>query len=312
MPKRTLSRLSWIFSFMLGACLFAVSNAGSQGSANAPAVNTPAANAPTVEEARAFLKRANAELLKLSIDASHAEWAAETYINEDTEATTARLNELATKRTLELIAESRRFDSVQLPADLRRQFYLLQINAPAAPSDPKLLAEETQLGAALTAMYGKAKYCPAGAAEGEHCMQIDELDRQMAKLRDPEALSRLWAGWHANGAPMREKYARFIELQNLGARELGYHDAGELWRAGYDMTPAQFSGEIERAWQQLEPLYRELHKYVRARLIARYGKAAERPDGLIPAELLGNMWAQEWGNIYDVVAPPASPLPCPA
>ena len=39
------------------------------------------------------------------------------------------------------------------------------------------------------------------------------------------------------------------------------------------------------------------------RLIAKYGKAAERADGMIPAQLLGNMWAQEWGNIYDIVAP---------
>ena len=37
-----------------------------------------------------------------------------------------------------------------------------------------------------------------------------------------------------------------------------------------------------------------------------------RPDkvvptsGPIPAHLLGNMWAQEWGNIYPLVAPPGS------
>ena len=81
----------------------------------------------------------------------------------------------------------------------------------------------------------------------------------MAKSQDPEELTKLWVGWHAIGAPMRDKYARFIELQNIGAKELGYHDTGEFWRAGYDMTPAQFSAELERAWTQLEPLYRELH-----------------------------------------------------
>src|ERR1700745_4194153 len=69
------------------------------------------------------------------------------------------------------------------------------------------------------------------------------------------------------------------------------------------MTPAEFSAEMERTWKQLEPLYLELNTYVRNRLIAKYGKAAQRPDGMIPAQLLGNMWAQEWGNIYDIVAP---------
>ena len=257
--------------------------------------------APTVAEAQAFVDRANAELLKLSTDAQHAEWMAETDITPDTEANTALLNEQLTALNLKLIAESHRYDQLTLPASLRRQLDLLQINAPAAPADPKLMAEQMQLAAELTGMYGKSKFCVDGP--GKNCMGIDDLSAIMAKSRNPEELTKIWAGWHANGAPMRQKYQRFIELQNMGAHQLSYKDTGELWRAGYDMTPAEFSAEMERAWTQLEPLYRELHTYVRNRLIVQYGKAADRPDGLIPAELLGNMWAQEWGNIYDIVAP---------
>ncbi|MFZ1011753.1 MAG: M2 family metallopeptidase, partial [Terracidiphilus sp.] len=263
---------------------------------------------PTVADAQAFIDRANAELLKSNTDDDRAQWLADTHITDDTEALVALHDAETTGLTLALTAESHRFDHVDLPPALRRQIMLLQVNTPAAPKDPKLLAEQTQLAAQLTGMYGKGKYCPgtpAGQepAPGAKCMGIDEISSIMAKSRDPEELTRLWIGWHAIGAPMRDKYARYIELQNIGARELGYHDTGELWRAPYDMTPAQFSAELEHAWQQLEPLYRALHHYVRARLIAQYGKAADRPDGLIPAQLLGNMWAQEWGDIYDIVAP---------
>jgi peptidyl-dipeptidase A len=265
----------------------------------APAIIQAQTGTPTVEDARKFLDVANADLLKLGVAASHAEWTAETDITDDTEATAARLNEEATARTLAITADSHRFDHVQLPSEMRRQIMLLQVNAPAAPKNPKLLAEETQLASQLTGMYGKGKYCPTP----DNCMGIDAISNIMAHSHDPEELTKLWVGWHAVGAPMREKYARFMDLQNIGARELGYRDTGELWRAGYDMTPAEFSAEVERAWKQLEPLYRELHTYVRSRLIAKYGKAAERPDGMIPAQLLGNMWAQEWGNIYDLVAP---------
>jgi len=249
--------------------------------------------------ARAFLNSANAELLKLSAQDSRANWTAITDITEDTEATTALIDGQFTARMLEMAAESHKWDKVTLPADLRREMKLLQLNTPAAPKEPNLLEQQTQLAAQLTGMYGKGKFC-------EHkgkCLGIDAISNIMAHSTDPEELTRLWVGWHAIGAPMRDKYARFIELQNTGARELGYHDTGELWRAGYDMTPAQFSAEVDRAWAQLEPLYRELHTYVRGRLIARYGKAAERADGMIPAQLLGNMWAQEWGNIYAIVAP---------
>ena len=248
------------------------------------------------------MDRANAALLKASVNGSHAEWLAETYINEDSEATGALLGEQGNTVQLGLIAESHRFDKLDLPASMRREMMLLQVNAPAAPHDPAMLAEESLIGAQLTGMYGKGKYCPPGAAP-DKCMSIDAMSNVMATSRDPKQLTELWVGWHSVGAPMRQKYARMVELENVGAKEQGYKDTGELWRAGYDMTPAQFSAEVDRAWTQLEPLYKELHTYVRSRLIAKYGAAAERKDGMIPAELLGNMWAQEWGNIYDVVAP---------
>jgi len=264
---------------------------------------TPA-GPPTVAEAKAFLDNANAELLTLTSQAQRADWVGETHITDDTEALDALVNQQVESRTLELVAASHRFDKLALPAALRRQMMLLQINAPAAPKDPKLLAEQTTIASQLTGMYGKGKYCPPpAAADSSACMGIDDISNIMAKSRDPEELKKLWIGWHAIGAPMHDKYAREVELENIGARELGYKDTGELWRAGYDMTPAEFSAELDRAWVQLEPLYRELHTYVRHKLIEKYGAAADRPDGMIPAHLLGNMWAQEWGNIYDIVAP---------
>src|SRR5258706_5410771 len=69
------------------------------------------------------------------------------------------------------------------------------------------------------------------------------------------------------------------------------------------MEPAAFAAETDRLWKQVEPFYRNLHCYVRARLNGKYGDAVQSKTGPIRADLLGNMWAQEWGNIYDVVAP---------
>ena len=174
-----------------------------------------------------------------------------------------------------------------------------------APKDAKLREELTQVAASLDGSYGKGKYCPGG--EKEPCFGIDDLDEKLAKSRDAKEILNIWAGWHKIGAPMRDRYARLVELSNQGARELGFADTGALWRAGYDMTPEQFSAELERVWKEVEPLYSELHTYVRRKLIEKYGADAKRSDGMIPAHLLGNMWAQEWGNIYDLVAPPATP-----
>ena len=151
-------------------------------------------SAPTVADAKAFLDRANAALLKSAVDGSHAEWLAETDINEDSEATSALLNEQGATLLLQLIEESHRFDKLDLPAPMRRQLMLLQVNAPAAPHDPKLLAEETQLAAQLTGMYGKGKYCPTEAVTGVaagKCMSVDDVDTFMAKSRDPQALAKV-------------------------------------------------------------------------------------------------------------------------
>jgi len=263
------------------------------------AAQTPAAP-PTVAEAQAFLERAEADLLALSNETSRAGWVQETYITDDTEALAAKANERLLTKTNEIVIAARRFKDLKLPPEMARKFMLLRLNG--SPTDPKLVAELTQVDAALDGMYGKGKYCPPGKS-GEDCLGIEQIEVLMAKSRDPKELQDLWEGWHRISPPMREKYARLVELSNQGAKEFGFKDTGDLWRSGYDMTPAQFSAELERTWAQLEPLYKELHAYVRFKLIQKYGAAAERPDGMIPAYLLGNMWAQEWGNIYDVVAP---------
>src|SRR5271170_8211805 len=155
----------------------------------------------------------------------------------------------------------------------------------------------TQIAASLEGDDGKGKYC----RKPDDCLDITAIERIMGESQDPNELKDLWVGWHKVGAPMRTRYSHFVQLSNQGAQELGFKDTGALWRASYDMTPEQFSAELERLWQQVRPLYISLHTYVRARLVQKYGPNVVRPDGPIPAHLLGNPWAQEWGNIYDLL-----------
>ena len=264
------------------------------------------AAAPTVADAKAFMDRAEAELLKMTVLQQRAGWVQETYITDDTELLSADQNERVIDRTTQLIEEAKKFESLNLPADLKRKFLLLKLSLTMpAPKNAALREELTKVAASLDGSYGKGKYCPGG--EKEPCFGIDELEERLAKSRDPKQIEAIWTGWHKVGAPMKVRYARFVELSNQGARELGFADTGVLWRSGYDMTPEQYSAELERVWAQVEPLYKELHTYVRRKLVQKYGSVAQRADGMIPSHLLGNMWAQEWGNVYDLVAPPAAP-----
>lgn len=263
------------------------------------------AELPTVSDAQAFMKKAEAELLPMSHTAAQAAWVQATYITGDTEAVAAQEDERVSARITEFAKQARQFEGLSMPADLKRKFLLLKLASGSNPTDPKLLGELTQVESSLEGSYGSGKYCPGNNAS--KCVGIDDLEERMAKDRDPKELEAMWVGWHKVGASMRDRYARFVELSNIGARDWGYPDTGALWRSYYDMTPDQFSADVERLWKQVEPLYLELHTYVRRKLIEKYGAVANRPDGMIPADLLGNMWAQEWGNVYDLVAPPAAP-----
>jgi peptidyl-dipeptidase A len=261
-------------------------------------IQAQAASQPTVAEAQQFMQQAQARLNEIEVKAARASWVQENFITDDTEALSADAQDQLTAATTELIEQSKRFDGLSLPPELARKFMLLRLSLTApAPKDPALRKEMTQIAASLDADYGKGKYC----RKPDDCLDITAIERIMGESRDPNELKDLWVGWHKVGAPMRPRYSRFVQLSNQGAEELGFKDTGALWRAGYDMTPEQFSAEVERLWQQVRPLYISLHTYVRARLVQKYGPQVVPPDGPIPAHLLGNPWAQEWGNIFPIL-----------
>jgi peptidyl-dipeptidase A len=258
---------------------------------------------PTPEEAKQFIETAEQRLFELGNKASRASWVHDNFITFDTDTIAADANEEATTAATQYAKEAHRFDHVQLPPELARKRYLLELASGfPAPDDPKAEKELAQILTSLDSDYGKGKWCPDG--DSKPCLDVTAIEKFMATSRDPEELKRAWIGWHAVGVPMRQRYARMIELGDQGASQLGYSDAGTLWRSNYDMPPDQFAAQIDRAWEQLRPLYLALHAYVRGQLGKKYGKDIVPPNGPIPAHLLGNIWAQEWNNVYDLMDSP--------
>jgi peptidyl-dipeptidase A len=253
-------------------------------------------------DARAFLDQVDGTLAQLSVAANRAGWIQATYITPDTEALAARANEAYVGASTNFAKEAARFRETAVPAAERRQLELLRTSLTmAAPPDAKEAEELTKLAASMEAAYGRGAYCPPGAT-GEACLDIEEITQILAESRDVKRLEEAWSGWHTIAVPIRKDYIRFAELSNKGARSLGFADTGAMWRAKYDMPPDAFAAELDRLWDQLRPLYTSLHTYVRRRLRATYGDAVPA-TGPIPAHLLGNLWQQDWSNIYPLVAP---------
>ncbi len=255
----------------------------------------------TPEEARKFIDDAEQRLLQLGVDSSRADWIKSTYITEDSEILSAKANEAFISTNVDYAKQSTRFDGVDLdPVTARKLKRLKTSLVIATPIDAKEASELTRLMAGMEGTYGKGKYCPGGP---ETCKDLDQLSKIMAESRDPKQLLDAWTGWHAISRPIKKDFVRYVELSDKGARQLGFKDTGALWRAKYDMDPDAFAKELDRLWEQVKPLYLSLHAYVRARLRAKYGDAVPA-GGPIPAYLLGNMWAQDWDNIYPLVQPP--------
>ncbi|RZA17551.1 MAG: peptidase M2 family protein [Lysobacteraceae bacterium] len=271
----------------------------------APAPATPAVTAaPAGETADQFVARVNDELRDLSAELNSAQWLSNTYINSDSELLAAKANERWLTRLNGWIAESRRFEGQPMSPETARALKLLNLmTAMPAPRDPRQLGELTRIATRMEGLYGAGKYC-TGEGESLACRDIGQLSGVLAHDRRYEAQLDAWTGWHTISQPMRKDYTRFVELVNTGAREMGFADAGEMWRSGYDMSPAEFAAETDRLWNQVKPLYEQLHCYARGRLETTYGAdKGQVAGGLLPAHLMGNMWQQDWSELWDILQP---------
>ncbi len=299
--KATVSALALSFSLALGACTTAAPDQQLAAAAPAPAPATETKGPATVEQAREFVARAEKELAEFSVLNGRAQWVNSTYITEDTDALAAHFGTIGTEMGVRFAKEAARYAEVPgLDYDTKRKLDFLRggLVLPA-PSTPGAAAELNTIATRLQSTYGKGR----GTLNGKE-MTGNDLEEKMGTVRDPEDLKEMWTSWHNNvGRPMRPDYTRLVEIANQGAKELGYSDVGAMWRSQYDMPPEEFAALTDKLWAEVKPLYDQLHCYTRAKLNQKYGDQVQPKSGPIRADLLGNMWAQEWGNIYDVVAP---------
>ena len=222
-----------------------------------------------------------------------------TFITDDTQWLEAKANAEQNVVATRYAKQAARFNAVKVDPVTRRKLDLLKrsLTLPA-PDRPGAAQELATLSSRLGSIYSTGKFVYKGKT-----ITLDDAEVLMAASRDPAELKALWEGWHAIAPPMKGDYVKLVALSNEGARGLGYKDTGAMWRSGYDMEPDAFAKETDRLWSQAEPFYKNLHCYVRAKLNAKYGDAVQPKTGPIRADLLGNMWAQTWTEIYDVVAP---------
>ncbi len=253
----------------------------------------------SVEDARAFIETSEKAIQEIGEEAGRVAWVNANFITYDTNWLNALMSERTTKLYVFLANQTKQFDGLDLPPDLARKMKLLKLNLtlPAPENDPAKIKKLAQINTQMETIYGTGKYEIDGEA-----LSLSKLSRIMATSRDYDKLLEVWKGWRTVSPPMKDMYTEMVAIANQGSSELGFKDTGSMWRSKYDMDPDDFRQDVDRLWGEVKPLYDSLHCYVRDKLVDHYGADKVPADGPIPAHLLGNMWAQSWGNIYPLVA----------
>ena len=255
--------------------------------------------APTPQEAKEFLEETEKVLARENEKVYRMTWVQNNFINSDTNWLLQKMDAEYSKLGTKLANEAKRFNDLDLPADMKRKLNVLKTGSAFPAPDKEGAAENlSKLSNELASTYSTGKF----EYKGEK-LSLGQLSDIIATSRDPEELQMIWEGWRQVSPVMKSKYAKMVDIANEGSRELGFKDTGDLWRGGYDMEAEAFADEADRLWGQVKPLYDQLHCYVRTGLNEEYGDEVVPLDQPIRADLLGNMWAQSWGNIYDRVAP---------
>ena len=286
----------------VAASLLTLSACRKEASPEAAPATAPSAAAG--ETADQFVARVNAELKAAYPEQTSAQWLSSTFINDDSQRIAAKSNERALAQLNQWIEQAKAFEGTPMSADSQRALKLLKLmTSMPAPRDPQKLAELTTIAARMEGMYGAGSFC-TGEGDAKKCRQLGELEDVLRSSRDYDAQLEAWQGWHTIAKPMRQDYMRFVELVNQGSREMGFADAGAMWRSGYDMPADEFAAETDRLWGQVQPLFEQLHCYTRDKLTQAYGvDRGQVAGGLLPAHLMGNMWQQDWGNLWDMLEP---------
>lgn len=197
--------------------------------------------------------------------------------------------------------QAQQFNRTGFSYDTNRQLEKLLYIGDAAMEDPDQLEELNTLQAQMETRYSTGEVCLNNSPD--QCLELEPgLTRIMATSRNYDELFWAWDGWReAVGAPAREDYRRYVELKNIAAQANDQPDCGAYWRSWYETPDLQ--AQVEQLYIQLKPLYQQLHAYVRRKLYNVYGEDFINLRGPIPAHILGNMWAQSWTNLLDLVEP---------
>ncbi|KAJ0056552.1 hypothetical protein NL108_010381, partial [Boleophthalmus pectinirostris] len=261
--------------------------------------------------AREFLKKFDEQASALMYNYSLASWAYNTDISQENANKESEQGALWGAFYAEMSAESANFPIDQIKdREIKLQLISLQDKGSGALSPDK----QAHLGKVMNEMstiYSTATVCLPD--DPFNCQTLEPgLEEVMFYSKDYYERLHVWEGWRQEvGKRMRTLYEDYVDLKNEAAKLNGFEDYGAYWRYNYETieeqppytyTRDELMQDVRKIYHQIMPLYKELHAYVRAKLMDVY-PGHIHPHGPLPAHLLGDMWGRFWTNLYPLSIP---------
>ncbi|XP_007889845.1 angiotensin-converting enzyme 2 [Callorhinchus milii] len=261
---------------------------------------------PVEQEATAFLKEFDTKSQDLVYKSSLASWEYNTNITDEN---IDKMNEESAKWSAfyqQASDDSSKFNINEISDNIIK----LQLNSLQDKGSGVLSKEEqdhlNEVQNEMSKIYSTGTVCKPN--NPSDCLGLEPgLTILLAESKDYNERLWAWEGWRHNvGKALRPLYEDYADLKNKAAKLNGYQDYGDYWRGNYetkDIGEYAYSRDdlvkdVESLFEEVKPLYRELHAYVRAKLMETFGSEHISRTGGLPAHLLGDMWGRFWANLY--------------
>ncbi|XP_028297880.1 angiotensin-converting enzyme 2 isoform X2 [Gouania willdenowi] len=260
--------------------------------------------------AREFLQRFDINASALMYQYSLASWAYNTNITKENSDKVSEQGQIWGAFYAQMSLESQNFPIDQITdLGIKLQLISLQDKGTGVLS-PDKASHLNEIMSKMSTIYSTATVCLID--DPLNCQTLEPgLEQVMFNSRNYSERLHVWEGWRREvGKRMRPLYEDYVDLNNEAAKLNGFEDYGAYWRYNYETieeypynyTRDELMNDVRSIYKQIMPLYKELHAYVRARLMETYPEHI-KPDGPLPAHLLGDMWGRFWTNLYPLTVP---------
>ncbi|XP_075996407.1 angiotensin-converting enzyme 2 [Genypterus blacodes] len=269
------------------------------------------AQADVESRAREFLKKFDQEASKRMYQYSLASWAYNTNITKENSDNLGAEGQSWSDFYTKMSEESQQFPLSDITdPEIKLQLISLQDKGAGALT-PDKAAHLSKVMSEMSTIYSTATVCLMD--DHFNCQTLEPgLEDVMANSRDYFERLHVWEGWRREvGKRMRPLYEDYVDLKNEAAKLNDFEDYGAYWRSNYETieedsrykyTQHQLMDDVRAIYKEILPLYKELHAYVRSKLMDVY-PGRIHPQGPLPAHLLGDMWGRFWTNLYALSVP---------